>query len=68
VVSLFKLLEKSNKLKLLEARCPKEVGKVDDPSYCLNYKMLGHPTKNCYIFKNVLQALIDAEVLKLHPE
>jgi len=30
--------------------------------------MLEHPTKNCYIFKDVLQALIDAEVLKLHPE
>ena len=30
--------------------------------------MLGHPTKNCYIFKDVLQALIDAEMLKLRPE
>ena len=30
--------------------------------------MLGHPTKSCYVFKDILQALIDAEVLKLHPE
>ena len=30
--------------------------------------MLGHPSKNCYIFKDVLQALIDAEVLKFCPE
>jgi len=30
--------------------------------------MLGHPTKSCYVFKNILQALIDAEVLKLRPE
>jgi len=30
--------------------------------------MLGHPTKNCYIFKDILQPLIDAEVLKLRPE
>ena len=30
--------------------------------------MLGQPTKSCYIFKNVLQALIDAEALKLCPE
>ena len=29
--------------------------------------MLGHPTKNCYIFKDVLQVLIEAEVLKLRP-
>ena len=30
--------------------------------------MLGHPTKSCYIFKDILQALIDAELLKLHLE
>jgi len=30
--------------------------------------MLGHPTKNYYNFKNILQALIDAEVLKLRPK
>ena len=30
--------------------------------------MLEHPTKNCYIFKNVLQALINADILKLRPE
>ena len=65
MVSLFKLLQKSNRLKLPEIRHPEEVGKTDDPSYCLYHRMLGHPTKNCYIFKDVLQALIDAEVLKL---
>ena len=68
VVSLFKLLNKSNKLKLPEARRPKEVGKTDDPNYCLYYRILGHPIKSCYIFKDVFQALIDAEVLKLRPE
>jgi len=30
--------------------------------------MLEHPTKSCYIFKDILQALIDAEVLKPRPE
>ena len=68
LVSLFKLLQKSNKLKLSEIRHPKKVGKTDDPSYCLYHRILGHPSKNCYIFKDVLQALIDAKVLNLHPE
>jgi len=68
VVSLFKLLQKSNKLKLPEIRHLEEVGKTDDPSYFLYYRMLGHPTKSCYIFKDVLQTLIDAKVLKLRPE
>ena len=30
--------------------------------------MLGYPIKSYYIFKDILQALIDAKVLKLHPE
>ena len=30
--------------------------------------MLGYPTKSCYVFKNILQALIDVEVLKLRPK
>ena len=68
VVALFKLLQKSSKFKLPEAKRPEEVGKTDDPNYCLYHRMIGHPTKNCYIFKDVLQALIDAEVLKLRPE
>jgi len=68
VVLLFKLLQKNNRFKLIEIRRLEEVGKIDDPNYCLYHKMLGHPTKNCYIFKNVLQALIDAEMLKLCPE
>ena len=68
VVKLFKLLHKSNKLKLHEARRPEDVGKVDDPKYCLYHRMIGHPTQSCYIFKDMLQALIDADVLKLRPD
>jgi len=65
VDSLFKLLNKSNRLKLPEARRPKEVGKTDNPNYFLYHRMLGHLTKSCDIFKDILQVLIDAEVLKL---
>jgi len=65
VDSLFKLLNKSNRLKLPEARRPEEVGKTDNPNYCLYHRMLVHPTKSCYIFKDIFQALIDAEVFKL---
>ena len=60
VDSLFKLLNKSYRLKLPEARRPEEVSKIDNPNYCLYYRMLGHPTKNWYIFKDIFQGLIDA--------
>ena len=65
---MFKLLNKSNRLKLPEARRPEEVNKTDNPNYYLYHRTLGHPTKNCYIFKDILQVLIDAEVLKLRLE
>ena len=68
VVSKFKFLHKNNKLKLSEVRRPEEVGKTDDLYYCLYHRMLGHLTKSCYIFKDVLQTLVDAKVLKLRPE
>ena len=68
VDSLFKLLNKSNGLKLLRARRPEEIGKTDNPNCCLYHRMLGHPTKSCYVFKDILQVLIDAEVPKLRPE
>jgi len=44
VVSLFKLLYKSNKLKLSEVRCPGEIGKIDDPNYYLYHRMMGNST------------------------
>ena len=53
-LSLSKLLQKSNQFKLLEVRHPEEVGKTDDPNYFLYHRMLGHSTKSCYIFKDVL--------------
>ena len=59
---------KSNKLKVPEVRCLEKMGKTHDPNYCLYHRMFGYPTKSCYIFKDVLQALIHAEVLKLCPE
>ena len=46
VDSLFKLLNKSNRLKLPEARRPEKVGKTDNPNYCLYHRMLRHPTKS----------------------
>ena len=68
VVSCLSYSKRVTNSKLPEVRRPEEVGKTDDPNYCLYHMMLGHPTKDCYIFKDVLQALIDDEVLKLRLE
>src|SRR3954469_13189816 len=59
------MLSKSGELKLPEPRKPEEVGKTDDPRYCLYHRGLGHPTKNCWSLKDKLQALVDAGALRL---
>ena len=54
VITLFKLLHESNKLKLPEAKRSEKVGKTNDPNYYLYHRMVGHLTKSCYIFKGIL--------------
>src|SRR4051812_29146650 len=59
------MLNKSSQLKLPEPKNPEDVGKTDEPRYCLYYWRLGYPTKNCWSLKDKLQALIDADALRL---
>ena len=44
MVTIFHLL---NKLKLPEARCLDEVGRMNDPNYYFFHKMVHHPTCRC---------------------
>src|SRR3954463_13597468 len=68
VEALFKMLSKGGKLNLLGPRKPDEVGKTDDPRYCLYHRGLGQPTKKCWSLKDKLQALVDAGALRLKTE
>src|SRR3954468_21824689 len=62
------MLSKGGQLKLLEPKNHEEVGKTDDPPYCLYHRGLGHPTKNCWSLKEKLQVLVDAGALRLKTE
>ena len=68
VIAIFHLLHKGNKLKLSDARRPNEVGRTNDPDYCLFHRMVHHPTNKCFVLKEKIQALVDAEVLTLKSE
>src|SRR5438270_3192266 len=59
------MLNKGGQLKLPEPRNPEDVGKTDDPRYCLYHRALGHPTKSCWSLKDKLQALVDVGALRL---
>src|SRR5256886_16493911 len=65
VEALFKMLDKGGQLKLPEPRNPEDVGKTDDPRYCLYHRALGHPTKSWWSLKDNLQALVDAGAQRL---
>ena len=60
VVTIFHLLHKGNKLKLSDVRHPHEVGRTNDPNYCLFHRMVHHPTNKCFVLKDKIQALVDA--------
>jgi len=68
VVTIFHLLHKGNKMKLPDVRRPNEIGRTNDPKYCLYHRMVHHPTDKCYVLKDRIQALIDAGVLTLKTE
>src|SRR3954470_14913610 len=68
VEALFKMLNKGGQLKLPKPRNPEDVGKTDDPRYCLYHRALGHPTKSCWSLKDKLQALFDTGALRLKTE
>ena len=52
VVTIFYLLHKANKLKLPDAWRPNEIGRTNDPKYCLFHKMIHHPTDKCFVLKD----------------
>src|SRR5438270_740594 len=64
VEALLKMLNKGSQLKLPEPKNPENVGKIDDPRYCLYHRGLGHPTKNYWSLKDKLQALVYAGALR----
>ena len=65
VVTIFHLLHKGNKLKLPEVRWPNEVGRTNVANYCPFHRIVHHPTNKCFILKDKIQALVDAEILTL---
>ncbi|KAL0917439.1 hypothetical protein M5K25_012499 [Dendrobium thyrsiflorum] len=51
---IFKNLLKKPDFKLPAPRRPEEVGKSDQPNYCLYHQMLGHQLEDCVTFKEWL--------------
>src|SRR4051812_41517753 len=68
VEALFKMLNKGGQLKLPKPKYPEDVGKTNDSRYCLYHRGGAPPTKNCGFYKDKVEALADAGVLRLKKE
>lgn len=60
VVKIFNSLLQGNKTKLPEIRRPEDINKTEDPNFCLYHRMVNRPTKDRYILKDKIQALLEA--------
>jgi len=63
VVIIFHQLNKGNNLKLTEVRRRDEVKHTNEPNYCLFNMTVHHPASKCFVLKDKIQALVDANVL-----
>ena len=43
---------------LLEAKWPTKVSKTNDPKHCDYHKIVGHPIRDCYVFKDIIEDMI----------
>jgi len=53
---LDKLLEKGL-IELTESKYPKEIGRTNDPKYCIYHKIISHPIKKYKTFKKQVMQL-----------
>lgn len=55
-----------SKIELLEPKRPEEVGRTKDPKYCDYQRIISHLTKDYFILKDKIQALVEVGVLLLN--
>ena len=53
---LVDLLEK-NVIKLLEYKCLKEMGRTNDPKYCIYHRVISHLVEKCFVLKDLILRL-----------
>lgn len=62
VKNLFDRAMEVGKFRLPE---PNEVGKTSEPNYCPDHRMWGHTIEDCWIFKDIMQGMIQRGEIEL---
>ena len=47
-----------NLIMLLKMKQPNEARNIDDPNYCKYHRLVGHPIKKCFVFKDEVMELV----------
>ena len=59
IIPTFHQMVEMNMVELPEPKRQEEVGKTDDPKYCLYHRIINHPTIKCYVLKDIILWYID---------
>ena len=55
-------------IQLSEIKFPDEANKTNHPQYCAYHRGINHPTRDCYVLKDKLQALTEVRVLRVYKD
>ncbi|XXG53301.1 hypothetical protein AAC387_Pa03g1412 [Persea americana] len=66
--SIFHFLLKNGKIKLPPCKRPEEEGKTNDVKYCIYHRVKSNGIKDCWVFKNKVQELLDNGIITLAKE
>ena len=58
VQGIFDELMAAKAISLLEPKRPAEVNKTNDPKHCSYHRIISHPIKDCYVFKDIIEDVI----------
>ncbi|KAH0644629.1 hypothetical protein KY284_032513 [Solanum tuberosum] len=68
VYDIFDELLELKLIELPEMKQPDEAGKADDPNYCKYHRLVSHPLKKCFVFKDRVMRLVREKKIILDDE
>lgn len=65
VEQIFDELYKAKVIELPKPKRTSEVNKTKDPKYCRYHCIVSHPTKDCFVLKNIIQELVNNKEIEV---
>ena len=65
VEQIFNELYKAKAIELPKPKRMSEVNKTKDPRYCRYHCVLSHPTKDCFVLKNIIQEMVNNKKIEV---